>query len=68
MGNFIANLFVKALKSALMNDKELKKMVADADKNLEDTRAKIENDCGGDKELVKKAIPPEVRKYLGFDY
>lgn len=66
--NFLAKFFVNRLKNALLNDKELKKAVEDADKRVEDAREKIESYYDKDKEAVKKYIPADVRKYLGFDY
>ena len=66
--NFLAKFFVNRMKNALLNDKELKKAVEDADKHVEDARNKIESHLDNDKEAVKKYIPADVRKYLGFDY
>ncbi len=66
--NFLAKFFVNRVKSALLNDKELKKAVEDADKRVEDVKDRIEKISGGDKELVKKSIPTDVRKFLGLDY
>lgn len=67
-GNFLAKLFASKVKSALLNDKELKQAIKDADKHVEDARDKIESHLDNDKEAVKKYIPADVRKYLGFDY
>jgi len=67
-GNFLAKLFARYVKSALLNDKELKQAIADADKEMEDVKDRIEKISGGDKELVKNAIPTNVRKYLGLEY
>ena len=66
--NFLAKMFVNRVKSALLNDKDLKKAIDDADKHLEDTRDQIESNLDYDKEAVKKYIPADVRKYLGFTY
>jgi len=66
--NFLAKLFVNKVKSSLLNDKDLKKSIDDADKQLEDTRNQIESNLDNNKEAVKKYIPADVRKYLGFDY
>jgi hypothetical protein len=66
--NFLARLFLKQVTSSIKNDKDLQKSIEDADKDLENTRNKIEKIASGDKEKVKNAIPPNVRKYLGFDY
>lgn len=67
-GNFLARLFASRVKSAIENDKEIKKAIEDADKSVEKVRDKIESTLDNDKEQVKKWISPEVRKYLGFDY
>ena len=66
--SFLARLFLKQVTSGIKNDKDLQKSIEDADKDLENTRNKIEKIASGDKEKVKNAIPPNVRKYLGFDY
>lgn len=66
--SFLARLFLKSVTSAIKNDKDLQQSIEDADKDLEKTRNKIEKISKGDKEKVKNAIPPDVRKYLGFDY
>ncbi len=66
--SFLARLFLKQVTSGIKDDKGLQKSIEDADKDLEKTRNKIEKIASGDKEKVKAAIPPNVRKYLGFDY
>jgi DNA-binding transcriptional regulator GbsR (MarR family) len=66
--SFLARLFLKQVTSGIKDDKDLQKSIEDADKDLEKTRNKIEKIASGDKEKVKTAIPPNVRKYLGFDY
>lgn len=66
--SFLARLFLKQVTSSIKNDKGLQQSIEDADKDLENTRNKIEKIASGDKEKVKDAIPPNVRKYLGFDY
>jgi viroplasmin and RNaseH domain-containing protein len=66
--NFLARLFATKVKSAIQNDKDLKKAVEDADKSVENVRKTIESNLDNDKDQVKKWISPEVRKYLGFDY
>lgn len=65
---WIAKLYALVLKSTIENDKDLKDIAYNADIKSEITRKKIMNSCDGDKEKVKKAIPEEVRKYLGFDF
>lgn len=65
---FFAKLFAKSVKNNLLNDKELKQAVYDADKKMQDIRDKIEKEADGDKEMVKDALPSNIRKYLGFDY
>jgi DNA-binding transcriptional regulator GbsR (MarR family) len=66
--NFLGRLFVKKVMSKIKSDKDLQKTIRNADKELEKTRNKIEKISKGDKNLVKKSIPSDVRKYLGFDY
>lgn len=67
-GSVFARLFAKYVSNAVKNDRNIKSIVAKADKDLEKGRNSIEKQLGGDKERVKKSIPPNVRKALGFDY
>jgi viroplasmin and RNaseH domain-containing protein len=66
--NFLAKLFAKRVTKAVETDKDIQKAVSDADVAIEKTRQSIEKKLNGDKEAVKKSIPADVRKYLGFDY
>jgi hypothetical protein len=67
-GSVFANLFARYVARAVKNDKNIKSIVAKADKDLEKGRKSIEKTLGGDKNKVKDALPPNVRKALGFDY
>lgn len=66
--NFFAKFFANRVKNALLKDKGLQQAVADADKRAEDIKDRIEKISGGDKEMVKNALHPDIRKYLGLDY
>lgn len=66
--SFLAKLFLRNVLSNIKNDTDLQKTIANADKELEKSRKKIEKIASGDREKVKQAIPADVRKYLGFDY
>ncbi|MDR9418858.1 hypothetical protein [Gracilimonas sp.] len=64
---FLAKLFAKGVSSKLKKNTDLQRAIDKTDKEIEKARDEIEK-AAGDKENVKKAISPEVRKYLGFDY
>ena len=68
MKSIISNLFLSILRYNIKNDKNIAKLIKDADESTENARETIEKRFNGDKEAVKKAIPQSVRKYLGFDY
>lgn len=67
-GSIFANLFAKYVKRKVKNNKNIKSIVLKADKDLEKSRKDIEKLLDNDKSKVKDAIPPNVRKSLGFDY
>lgn len=67
-GSFLSKLFLKTLEKSLKNDPNIKKSIQQADKSLENARQNIEKTAKGDKEAIKKNIPQDVRKALGFDY
>jgi len=67
-GSFLSKLFLKTLEKSLKNNSSIKKSIEQADKSLENARKNIEKTAKGDKNLVKKNIPADVRKALGFDY
>jgi thymidine kinase len=67
-GSVFARLFAKYVSNAVKNDRNIKSIVAKADKDLENRRKSIEKTLGGDKQTVKDTIPLNVRKALGFDY
>lgn len=66
--SLLTKLFSRSLRKSLQNDKDIQTAIKNADKSLETAQKKIEDRFDGDKEKVKKAIPDNVRKYLGFDY
>jgi hypothetical protein len=67
-GSIFANLFARYVKRKVKNNKNIKSIVFKADKELEKSRKDIEKLLDNDKSKVKDAIPPNVRKSLGFDY
>jgi len=67
-GSFLGKLFARAVKKGIEKDKSIQNAISSADKSLEKAQKQIEARFNGDKEAVKKAIPLNVRKYLGFDY
>jgi hypothetical protein len=66
--NLLARLFAKTVAKSIKNNKDIQNAVADADLAMEKAKKEIENQMGGNREGVKKAIPADVRRYLGFDY
>ena len=67
-GSVFAKLFAKYVSKSLEKNPDLKNVIAKADKDLEQSRNKIEKIAGGNKAKVKDALPKNVRKALGFDY
>lgn len=67
-GSIFAKLFAKYVSSKVKNNTDIKNLVSKADNDLEKSRKSIEKTLGGDKNKVKDALPPNVRKALGFDY
>ena len=67
-GSVFANLFARYVKRKVKNNKDIKNIVSKADRELEKSRKDIEKYLDNDKSKVKDAIPPNVRKSLGFDY
>jgi len=63
----ISKLFAKGVSLKLENNPDLKSAVNKTEREMEKARKEIEK-AAGDEETVKKAISPEVRKYLEFDY
>jgi len=67
MGIF-AKLFAKGVAHKLKNDKDVQNAVNNTDQVMKDARDRIEKSAKGDKEQIKKDLPPSLRKALGFDY
>ena len=67
-GSIFAKLFAKYVSNKVKNNKDIKSLVAKADNDLAKSRKSIEKTLGGDKNQIKDALPPNVRKALGFDY
>lgn len=65
---WLARLFIKRAAKDIKSNKDIQKSISNADKYLEKSRKSIEKTLDNDKELVKKRIPADVRKHLGFDY
>ena len=65
---WLAKLFIKRAAKDIKSNKDIQKSISNADKYLEKSRKTIEKTLDNDKELVKKRIPTDVRKKLGFDY
>lgn len=66
--SILGKLFLKGVVSSLKNNKDIQSSIKSADKAIESAKNKIEKEAGGDKELIKKSLSPEIRKALGFDY
>jgi uncharacterized membrane-anchored protein YhcB (DUF1043 family) len=64
----LSSLFLRIVGKNIKNDKDIQSAIKDADESLTKAQKTIETRFDGDKEAVKKAIPDNVRKYLGFDY
>lgn len=65
---FLGNLFLRNVVKDIKKDKSIQKAIEDADKSLAKTRKEIEKYADGDKDTIKKALPKDVRKSLGFDF
>ena len=65
---WLAKIFLKRATKDIKSNKDIQKSISDADRYLEKSRKSIEKTLDNEKELVKKRIPADVRKYLGFDY
>lgn len=65
---FLAKLFTRAVEKGISKNPNIKSAITKADSAIDNARAQIEKNLNGDKEAIKKAIPPSVRKYLGFEY
>jgi len=63
----ISKLFAKAVSSKLKDNPDVQNAISKTERDLEKARKEIE-ETAGDKETVKKALHPDVRKALGFDY
>lgn len=66
--SWLGKLFAFSIKRSVENDEKLQELVYNADIRSEIARKRILERCNGDVEEVKKAIPEDVRKYLGFDF
>jgi phosphoenolpyruvate-protein kinase (PTS system EI component) len=64
--NFVGKLFKYLLSKKISKDPNIKNAIKDAEENLEKIRKNVEKKAS--KEDIKDAIPPNVRKYLGFKY
>ena len=64
----LSSLFLRIVSKNIKNDKGIQSAIKDADESLRTAQKTIETRFDGDKDAVKKAIPDNVRKYLGFDY
>jgi len=66
---FFSKIFARIFGSFLLKFVPgLSSAVNKTERNMEKARKKIEERAGGDKEKVKEALSPRVRKALGFDY
>jgi heterodisulfide reductase subunit A-like polyferredoxin len=66
--SILGKLFLRGVVSSLKNNKDIQSSIQKADKAIDNARTKIEKEAGGNKELIKKSLSPQVRKALGFDY
>ena len=66
--SLVGKIFAYTLKWRIKNDPIINKAVRDADNDTAKTRKEILELCDGDKEKIKKALPKNVRKSLGFDF